>query len=197
MPTAEGEGPAFVVDEDKLAELFARLVALNAPPVSLDQFAGETETEQLASFVYEAQDTGALVRPAIDGEQIQIALHASDDADGYGLILGIHPTGSPLWWQAGTQLATGYEELDDYLERDNRGEYAFGEQAMRDALDYVVCRANGLLALFKSLVVAATSSGDLVQCRCVDPDTDERCGAAADGPDGFCRECRDRGCSRY
>ena len=37
----------------------------------------------------------------------------------------------------------------------------------------------------------------LVQCRCVDPDTDESCGAAADSPDGFCRECRDRGCSRY
>ena len=197
MPDAYGGGLEFSIDKDKLAELFARLVASNAPPMSLDQFVGETETEQLASFVNEAQDTGALVQPVVAGAEIEIAIHPNDDADGCGLILGIRPLGPLSWWQPGTQLATGYEELDDYLERDSRGKYAFSEQAMRDALDYVVCRANGLLVLFKSLVVAATSSDGLVQCRCVDPDTDERCGAAADGPDGFCRECRDRGCSRY
>jgi hypothetical protein len=196
MADAQGGGAGFAVDEEQLAELFARLVAESGAPLSLDQFLGESESAQLATFVCDAVESGAVVLPVIGGEAIKVELYPNDDAGDLGLILGISPKGWPLWWRKDAQLATHYEDLGEYLDRGREGGFDLGERSMRAALDYVVLRANQLLGLLTAFVAHEAMPG-LVQCRCVDPDSDERCGAAADGPDGLCSECRHAGCVSY
>jgi hypothetical protein len=159
MPDVQAGRPVFAVDEAKLAELFAEKAEENEAPASLDQFSGESASAQLASLVYDAEAAGALVLPVVAGEAIEIALYANDDEYGLGLILAIRPKGFPSWWSAGMQLATTYEELDDYLERGEHGMFDLGEQSMRAALDYVVVRANSLLGPLTTLVSASTGAG--------------------------------------
>ena len=151
MPGTQGEGPAFVLDEDKLAELFAEKAEEYEAPVSLEQFSGESASAQLAALVYDAEATGAIVRPVVGGAEIEIAVYPEDDEYGLGLFLGVRPRGDVPWWEIGMQLATIYEDLDDYLGRDGDGMFDLGEQAMRAALGYLLIRANhllGFLALF-------------------------------------------------
>ncbi len=156
--TGVGEPASFGIDEARLAELFAEKAEENDGPASLEQFSGESASAQLASLVYDAAAAGALVLPVVGGERIEVAIYANDDEYGMGLILAIRPKGFPSWWGAGLQVATTYEELDDYLGRDEQGMFDLGERAMREALDYVVVRANSLLGFL--VRVASAAAGD-------------------------------------
>ena len=154
MPVTQGEGPAFVLDEDKLAELFAEKAEEYGEPVSLAQFSGESVSAELASLVYDAEATGAIVRPVAGGAEIEIAVYPEDDEYGLGLFLSVRPRGDVPWWEIGMQLATTYEDLDDYLGRDGDGMFDLGEQAMRAALGYLLIRANHLLGFLAALAEA-------------------------------------------
>ena len=109
---------------------------------------------ELAGLVYDAEATGAIVRPVVGGGEIDLVVYPEDDEFGLGLFLSVRPLGHVPWWEIGVQIATIYEELDDYLGRDGDGMFDRGEQAMRAALGYLLIRANHLLGFLAQFAEA-------------------------------------------
>lgn len=148
----------FTIDSERFAEALAERAALDEVDVaelSLDAWGGEPLTAMVADFVAEMAETGALVRPRIGGDLIELVIYDHDDESGVGYMAAVRPQRQTAWMPAGVQVASLIDDTDGLVERDDDGMLgAVGPDALRDVL--VACgeAGNALLPTLRRIASA-------------------------------------------
>lgn len=147
----------FKIDEVRLAHMFHDKAENEGEEVAnLEMWGGESASLMLADLLADAFHISAIMAPSIGYPELgrveaQIVIYGEDPSDCDGFILAVRPNTPVDWFPAGVQLATWWQDIDNYLPRRETGYLDYSEKGMREALAGIVVEANSLLPLLEKL----------------------------------------------